>query len=72
MFIPIGAIAGWLWKWRGIWVAVGLSVLIELLQLLTQRGLCEFDDVIHNCLGAAVGIGLVTLLRYVFIKEECE
>lgn len=63
MFVPVGALAGWLWKWRGLWVAAGLSVLIEVLQLVSGRGLMEFDDIIHNCLGAAVGIGLVVVIR---------
>lgn len=61
MFIPIGVICGHLWKWRGLWGAAGLSVVIELLQLITARGLMEFDDVMHNCLGAAIGIGIVMI-----------
>lgn len=70
MFVPGGALAGWLWKWRGLWVAAGLSVVIELLQLVTQRGLMEFDDVIHNCLGAAIGIGIVMIVRYLFKRQN--
>ncbi|MBQ7149736.1 MAG: VanZ family protein, partial [Prevotella sp.] len=56
MFIPVGVLSGWLWKWKGLWFAAGLSFFVETFQLVTQRGLMEFDDVIHNCLGAAVGI----------------
>ena len=63
MFVPVGLLAGWLWKWRGLLVAAGLSVLIELLQFITARGLMEFDDVIHNCLGAVIGAGLVMVIR---------
>ena len=59
MFIPIGALAGWLWKWKGLWFAVGLSLLVEVLQLITSRGLLEFDDVLHNMIGAVVGVGIV-------------
>lgn len=61
MFIPVGVLAGWLWKWKGLWFAAGLSFFVETLQLVTQRGLMEFDDVIHNCLGAAIGIGIVII-----------
>ena len=55
LFVPLGAAAsgwksGWLW-------AVGLSVVIEIVQYVTGLGLCEFDDVISNGLGAAVGFG---------------
>ena len=32
MFIPIGVLAGWLWKWKGLLVAAGLSLLVEVLQ----------------------------------------
>ncbi len=63
MFIPIGILGGQLWKWRGLVVAVGLSIIVEILQLITTRGLCEFDDVIHNTLGAAIGVGHVMVIR---------
>ena len=59
MFIPIGVLAGWLWKWKGLLVVAGFSIAIELLQLVTTRGLMEFDDVLHNMIGAAVGVGIV-------------
>ena len=58
MFLPVGVLVGWIWRWRGLWVAFGLSAAIEILQLVTSRGLCEFDDVIHNMIGAAIGVGV--------------
>lgn len=70
MFIPVGVLTGWLWKWRGLWFAAGLSAVIELLQLVSGRGLCELDDVMHNCLGAAVGIGIVVLINKMSRVEE--
>lgn len=63
MFIPIGVLTGLNWKWKGLLVAAGLSMGIEVLQLISQRGLCEFDDVIHNTVGAAIGVGLVMMIR---------
>ncbi|MBO4864154.1 MAG: VanZ family protein [Eubacterium sp.] len=63
MFIPIGVLAGSLWRWKGLWFAAGMSVVIEISQLVSGRGLCELDDVIHNCLGATIGIGIVVLAR---------
>lgn len=63
MFVPVGVLAGWLWKWKGIWVAVGLSLLIEVLQLLSRRGLCELDDVIHNMIGAVIGMAILMLCK---------
>ena len=72
MFVPVGVLAGRPWKWRGLWFAAGLSLVIEILQLVSGRGLCEFDDLFHNTIGEAVGIGFVMLVKYVYIKEECK
>ena len=36
-----------------------LSVSIEVIQLLSYRGLFEFDDIIHNTLGTAIGVGIL-------------
>lgn len=63
MFVPVGVLTGCLWKWKGILAAAGLSVGIEILQLVTSRGLCEFDDVIHNMIGALIGVGVVMIGR---------
>ena len=43
-------------------VAAGFSIAIELLQLVTTRGLMEFDDVLHNMIGAVVGAGIVMVV----------
>lgn len=59
MFVPIGVLVGFLWKWKGLWFAAGLSLLVEVLQLITSRGLLEFDDVFHNMIGAVLGVGIV-------------
>jgi glycopeptide antibiotics resistance protein len=63
MFVPVGVLVGWIWRWRGLWTVAVLSIFIEILQLVTARGLCEFDDVIHNCFGAVIGIGVVMIVR---------
>ena len=70
MFVPVGLIAGCLWRWKGLWIAAGLSLLIEVLQLVTQRGLMEFDDVIHNCFGAVVGIMLLMMMKKLMCTRE--
>ena len=62
MFVPVGVLAGCVWKWRGLLVAAGFSIAIELLQLVTTRGLMEFDDVLHNMIGAVVGVGIVMVV----------
>ena len=46
-------------KWyQGLLFGAIVSGCIELLQLITCRGLFEFDDIIHNSLGCMVGCGI--------------
>lgn len=63
MFIPIGMILSRKSGWKGILIAAGISAMIEITQLVSHRGLFEFDDIIHNTLGAAAGYGLKALIR---------
>ena len=59
LFIPVGML---LWKdksWKAVLIGAGISITVELLQLITYRGLFEFDDIIHNTLGALIGIALL-------------
>ena len=65
LFIPVGLLLGLGFKvtsWKGVSViGLGLSFLIELLQLVFKRGLCEIDDVIHNLLGCMIGFAIYRL-----------
>lgn len=45
---------------------------IEILQLVTARGLCEFDDVIHNVIGAVIGVGVVVAGKVVMKYQKQE
>lgn len=45
--------------------SVILSVAIEVTQLITHKGLCETDDVIHNSLGTIIGYGCWYLIKKV-------
>ena len=65
LFIPLGVFAGSLWNWKGIIVGSGLSVAIELLQLISNRGLFEFDDILHNTLGTFIGFSIYLLVKTV-------
>lgn len=40
-----------------------ISLTIELLQLFTKCGLFEFDDMIHNTLGVAIGYWCCWIIR---------
>ncbi|GAA2691460.1 MULTISPECIES: VanZ family protein [Actinosynnema] len=44
--------------WRVLGAAVGLSAVIELVQPLTERGVCETQDLLNNSLGAAIAVVL--------------
>ena len=65
LFIPFGIIGASIWRWRSVVYAAGLSCIIELAQLIFRRGLFEFDDIIHNSLGAVIGC-----LLYMFIQKD--
>ena len=63
LFIPIGFLLMLILtcKHKGkISVVVGLllSASIELVQLVSHRGLFEFDDILHNALGVFFGVAL--------------
>lgn len=62
MFIPIGFFTGGALKKKNLWIALGIgcafSLLIELTQLISTRGVFSVDDIIHNVLGCAIGYGV--------------
>ena len=65
MFVPIGFLLSSVLnrtRWMQV-IEMGclLSVMIEILQLLTRRGVCNIDDVIHNTIGCAIGYGIFRL-----------
>ena len=61
-FIPIGFLAtGAITKPNLLKVCgmgCGWSITIELLQLITRRGVCNINDVIHNTIGCIIGYGI--------------
>ena len=73
LFIPIGILLMLVLTCKYKWIialvcGVILSSIIEVIQLITHRGLFEFDDIVHNTLGAAVGIGVYILVT-IFAKQ---
>jgi len=70
LFIPFGIIGARVAGWRIIPVATGLSMMVETIQLIGQRGLFEFDDVIHNTFGAAVGCMMYLLIQAIWRKSH--
>lgn len=68
MFIPIGFLLGHK-GWKSVGISAGISLIIELIQLATRRGLFEFDDIVHNTAGAVVGFGIYALLGKVMKND---
>lgn len=73
LFVPIGVLFSLLLKKR-LWLSVLLGALlsagIEVAQLVTHRGLFEWDDMIHNSLGALIGWLLFLPLRKQGRRED--
>lgn len=55
MYIPIGVLLRKLTGWKGVFFGVTISCIVEVVQLLTKRGLFEFDDIFHNAIGVLIG-----------------
>ena len=70
LFVPIGFLINYIIPIKYFWVSVIsgllLSAGIETLQLVLHRGFFEFDDMIHNTLGAILGIVVFALVSLVW------
>jgi glycopeptide antibiotics resistance protein len=71
LFFPLGILLPLVWRrlrfWRGIQIAIALSVSIELAQYVSRtwgiNRTADVNDVALNVLGACLGLALVFLLR---------
>ena len=73
LFVPIGLLVSALLhrhQWLSAVSGILLSAGIEAMQLLTHRGLFEFDDIVHNGLGALIGFFLFFLLMKTGRRER--
>lgn len=67
LFLPIGILLSVLFhrtfRWRqGLLIGVLLSSVIEITQLVSCRGLFEWDDMLHNGIGCMLGCLLADLV----------
>ena len=70
LFIPIGFLLPMVIKkpfFLPLIAGVGVSVTIELLQLVLRRGTCETDDLISNSIGLIIGFAAFWLIKAVFL-----
>ncbi len=74
LFMPVGmlipAVTGRKKMWRSVVAGGGLSLFIEITQLITSRGCFDPDDVMLNVLGCVIGYGLYRAARTVFHKHS--
>ena len=73
-FIPIGVLTGLIFKKNGLlkvmFVGLGVSLTIELSQLIWKRGVFDVDDLFNNTVGAIVGGLLVWTMLSVMEKRR--
>ena len=66
LFIPIGFLLPMVIK-KPVWlppiIGIGISVIIEVIQFITHRGMCETDDVISNTIGFLIGFAALWLIN---------
>ena len=67
LFIPVGFFLPLLWKKARAWyitipLGFSLTIVIELLQLITGRGLFDVDDLLCNLVGAIIGFLFISFL----------
>ena len=77
MFVPLGFLVPCIWEKMGKFgwhfLAMVLTiVLIELLQLMTNLGSCDVDDLILNLVGTAIGFGLYQLWNWLLNRNRRE
>ncbi|RDY25488.1 VanZ family protein [Romboutsia weinsteinii] len=77
MFVPLGILLPLIFKkCRKYWVAylVGFlaTVFLELIQLVTGKGIFELDDIFNNTLGCIIGYGIVMIFILCFIDKKKE
>lgn len=46
------------------------TLILELIQLITQRGIFELDDILNNTLGCIIGYGIVMIFILYFVDKK--
>mgnify|MGYP002853855641 CR=1 FL=1 len=74
LFIPLGLLFGIIFRssgWRKVFVlGCIVSCVVELMQLVMMRGLCEIDDVIHNTLGTTIGFVFYLIWEFLYRQYD--
>lgn len=74
MFIPLGLYAANFLKkfnfWKALWVVIGASLGIEVLQYIFKRGVSDIDDLLLNTIGGLNGIYIYLIFKTMFKSKE--
>lgn len=75
MFMPFGFLLPLLWKGGQKWYITipsgfGFSLAIELIQLMTHRGVFDVDDLFTNTLGGAIGFFFAMAILSIFVQKK--
>ena len=75
MFVPIGFMLPLLFKkcecyYITYLTGFSISIFIEILQIISKRGIFEIDDIINNTLGCVIGYGIVMILMALFKRSK--
>lgn len=70
LFVPVGFLLGVVFRhmtWRKVLLTGAcLSMSIEILQLILQKGCCDFNDLLFNTLGCMLGYGIFRLVEMTY------
>lgn len=68
LFVPIGIFGGVAIKRfkKVMLCGLTLTIVIELIQLVTKTGICSTDDAIHNTVGCAMGYLIYIIIRNIY------
>lgn len=73
LFIPYGILARELMKSKWLFPilsGVALSLVIEIIQMLTDRGIFDINDIMFNTLGVLAGCGICALCKRIWNKRD--
>lgn len=75
MFVPLGILLPLIFKnCRKYWITylLGLffTLIIEVIQLISGRGIFEVDDIFNNTLGCIIGYGIVMIFISCFVDKN--
>ena len=74
MLMPVGALLPLIFEDRKLQTilltGIVISLIIEISQLLTNRGLFEIDDIIFNTIGVLLGYGSFCIVKRMICLEN--